>query len=1292
MQILCSSDGGVTRELYTATFAGKLLHKHNYTRTFIYRVSPELSTGQYNITVYVDYRHEVFEFNKTDNNIKTNVLTITQALPDLTVYTLTTHLTSSEAGNDLNVSWVVRNIGNGKTLTSLWTDSILLRFSLSSIFTPYVWQFQHTSPLAANDTYAVSKSIRLPMRLHGNVYASLYVDSDRNTYDPNTVNNKKETGLINIPLKAPDLEIIQMQLTSVDPIYSGDSLILSWNASNIGVSIPTNAFWEDQIVLSPSYKSILPILGSVELRNQGPLKKGAKYQRKSAIQIPSSATGEMFLYITINSRHEVYEGQNLENNAKYLSLFIQNPPSPDLTVRDVTTSVVSTNHGSQRLLVVSWTVLNIGNSMRNDKNWFDAVYLSNNNATLLEKDETYLLFLRSFPVYASLKTHQTYNMKKYILLPSGVVGKYFVSVATDSYGSIVELNGEDNNMARSKLEIEIDSPPVPKLSVNFISITSKSNYSLETCQGKNIWIHFEVSNTGDKTRSKTSWTDVVYLLNIENADIQTVVQNGIKVATVPHIGILHPSESYTLNKSVCIPHDFSGNAYFYLLADVENNGNRRTSAFSSSDLTSINHGMANSPKVDIFTGRLPNIFPSIASNVAEQRGGEPYVLQYNMTNNGEEITNGLRYDAVYLSDDIILDPFDRLLKTQSSLVSLDVNQTVNASVDIFLPLDLVCRNYFLILVVDTLNSIYELDEADNTAYQALTVKESMRSDIAVVDVEAPANASFGNKMQVSWKLINNGSEHTSGYICDTAYVSADDKWDINDEQIGKTTCSFITIGPNAADNIPSSIKSEVPLVADGQYTTVVKTRSNILDYKMENNVGSANHTTNISIAKIFVDNSVTFNYSFYKRKAFLIPNVPRDETLIVAVTRKNDQIPVKIRLRFGKPATDYAFDVTSKETFLPNQTVVQPNTKEGDYYILIVSSGQISNSLSATEMKVEVKIAKFEILRTVPAKASVTGNVTLMFEGTLFPEDVKAELLNNNRSLNALQVFHFSSTLVYATFDMTKAVTNEILSASLSSKSLNLTTTLHYVLEIIDGISGKIKASVSLPSSLRPGEKELIAVDVENVGDADILAPVIAVTTNKVGHIKLLTKLKSTDYKQRYVIVASPAQGPGGILQPKGYSRLFFNVKQINPEIIGKVQISVALIEPDDGRPHEYMGMKDILKFSYYDDYAWNRVWRNFIEYAGTTWSTLTKKVSDISNQLSVAGRRIYELSDFVFFLLDMSDSPNKDNVIIKNTDIRLKNTKFSQVGLEMQRFISPKLGLRNTNSFFGKGWINPLW
>ena len=78
------------------------------------------------------------------------------------------------------------------------------------------------------------------------------------------------------------------------------------------------------------------------------------------------------------------------------------------------------------------------------------------------------------------------------------------------------------------------------------------------------------------------------------------------------------------------------------------------------------------------------------------------------------------------------------------------------------------------------------------------------------------------------------------YKCDTAYLSEDEVWDIGDLQLGSAQCSNIHIQPFEGDS-PNEVSFQqvitAPFVAQQNYTGFVRTRSNLRDPSLRNNIG-----------------------------------------------------------------------------------------------------------------------------------------------------------------------------------------------------------------------------------------------------------------------------------------------------------------------------------------------------------------------------------------------------------------------------------------------------------------------
>ena len=102
----------------------------------------------------------------------------------------------------------------------------------------------------------------------------------------------------------------------------------------------------------------------------------------------------------------------------------------------------------------------------------------------------------------------------------------------------------------------------------------------------------------------------------------------------------------------------------------------------------------------IENGPLPDlrIAPKLASTFF--RSGEPSILQFQVTNQGERTASGPWYDTVYLSQNAAVDELDIRLITTPNNKSLDVRGSYNQSVVVFIPYNLPSSEYYLFFETD----------------------------------------------------------------------------------------------------------------------------------------------------------------------------------------------------------------------------------------------------------------------------------------------------------------------------------------------------------------------------------------------------------------------------------------------------------------------------------------------------------------------------------------------------------------------------------------------------------------
>lgn len=491
---------------------------------------------------------------------------------------------------------------------------------------------------------------------------------------------------------------------------------------------------------------------------------------------------------------------------------------------------------------------------------------------------------------------------------------------------------------------------------------------------------------------------------------------------------------------------------------------------------------------------------------------------------------------------------------------------------------------------------------------------------------------------MNWKIRNNGSRRAEGYKCDTVYLSSDDVWQIEDVRVGNPMCSYVILEPyNAGANrdTPYSITSKLPLTGLGGYHGLVKTRSNILDLNRRNNIAIGPKNINITFPSLPLDGCVSVTLTSGEEISYIITNVPDVKTLIVTVNSSNNDAVHELFVSHAKPATTYKYDGGSRFALSADQEVVISETTAGTYYVLMRRS---DTSPTVKQSQLCARIAKFEIIRVFPNQVAPLGNATLQLEGTLFGPKLEAFLsANETVIIKAESVYRMSSSEVYATF----ITTNLAVGTTFHVKLVNLKTREETVLErslvIKQGEPGQLETHVDFPEALLVDNSGVITVSYENVGDTDILTPILSLSAT--GGVKLRPVQRDRLHSEAFSTVAFLAQalqGPGGILPPKAYGEATFDTVQ-SGGMEGMGNFALRMLVGNE-QPHVYMNSSDDLKPAFLSGALWAPVWENFLVSVGQSVSSFHARMSAVSTFLSRSGRRANLLTDLVQFQLGIAN------------------------------------------------------
>lgn len=724
------------------SFSGLFPPSSTYTRTVYHVIPPSWPTGRYNITVYTDYYNDVFEFIFNDNNEKTVQVNVTQRLPDLTVTHVNSSTTADTVQAYVRVSFSVVNIGAGGTKEAPWYDTVYISPRVSFIQRDALWlgDFPHRVNLASGKEYNMDTGL---IRVSRDVFGERYIHVRTNAYgtvtEQNVKNNIRASGNVALPLVLPDLVVTNFTLVSAnEPMISDSQVLLNWTVENKGTGSTLLKSWHDTVYLSssPSIENNSTKLTKVFFDRES-LAPGRRYNHVSLVKLPLNITGTNYLVLKVNKGGSLVEKDAMTNNLAWTRVRILPAPLPDLAVVD--TSFVFEEE--RRFLTVYWSVANTGNWMRKSASWLDRVIISPSRGAIDGKDAR---VLASESVTAKLDEQQEYGLSVTLQIDNSIRGKFYVHAVTNADKSLSEVPGVLNNVRVARQFLTVPPPLTAKLILTIIS-SFPSQITLATP----FPIAFRVQNVGFVTTKKTSWTDALYAYGRKGANRKEVMEKGTKLKEFSHIGALAAQSFYEVRSNASIPHGFGSSAFIYGFADIHipytpldiDEGRNVTQPnvvqhnVTEPNVTQPTVRPTEPTGIIITEGLLPDLQGSLGSTKVVTRGGQPLNVTFNVTNTGEFSAQGAWYNALYLSQDLLFDPFDLRLGTVRATY-LSVNDTLSLSSEVFIPFDTLDLEYYLLLVVDSKNTIWESDEQNNEASLLIKINKTFSSDLAVLSVSS----------------------------------------------------------------------------------------------------------------------------------------------------------------------------------------------------------------------------------------------------------------------------------------------------------------------------------------------------------------------------------------------------------------------------------------------------------------------------------------------------------------------------------------------------------------------------
>ncbi len=699
---------------------------------------PPSFVGTFWLVAEANYDRGMSEYSYSNNFAITRYpIVITPApYPNLQVSDVFTP-TNAFAGQQIEARWVVTNAGPRSTESAQWEDAVFLstdtQWDTSDVLLGAV---PNPTFLAANQAYSSRLSFMLPIRIQGSYYLLVQADYRKRVNEGGLDgDNTRASNPIQVNLPGwPDLQV--RSVFSPYEGFSGQPATITWSVTNAGSWVTGESAWQDRIYLSTSPTPGPNMTPLASVPHSGAMETGQAYTNSQQVILPVGVSGTNFYFLVqadANNDAWEYVFENNNYGASTHPTEIHLTPPPDLEVISVS---MPSNVCAGFDLPVNYRVSNNGANDTPNYSWQDGFYLST-DASFDPYVDTYL---GSVPHSGQLLRGHAYDGTANVRIPQNVTGNRYLIVLADSQDSVFELDKTNNHRASA---FPVNILPLADLRVASVTVPSGA------LSGFDFSVVYSVTNTGPSPTIAGSWTDAFYLSSSPALNVSSATLLG----TAGHSGQLLPGGFYTNNVTLRLPIGLHGNYYLFVLTDSQ--GGVPEQNESNNFARSVSPLALQLPSNDLQV--------SVIDHPTNALSGFDLSISCIVMNTGtNSIPNTAWRDAFYLSVNETLDTNDLFLGESEHTAPLAGRSAYDNSLTVRLP-DGVAGKFYVLVVTDSRNVVFEQDESNNIAHGANQIAiKSMPPDLVVEAGGAPAGTYIaGTSLPVTWTVRNIGLGQTT---------------------------------------------------------------------------------------------------------------------------------------------------------------------------------------------------------------------------------------------------------------------------------------------------------------------------------------------------------------------------------------------------------------------------------------------------------------------------------------------------------------------------------------------------
>jgi subtilase family serine protease len=736
---------------------------YNRSETFLL---PPAFQGRYTLYVQADADGQVFENGIEENNYAAasgffDVMTLPYA--DLVVDSVTPE-TPAYSGQDLAITWVVRNQGIGLTNRYDWQDSLYLATAPDGGDRTYVASFDHVGFLAPGGTYTRTGHITLPDGIQGTYYA--FLDTGGPFEFVYTENNSRISGPIEVRLTTPP-DLVVSDIIAPDTAPEGSAIDVTWTVLNQGQGDASGS-WVDRLFLRKFGETgVGAPIGTYTY--QGPLQAGMSYTRREQVTLPNHVSDQFEILVVTDADRTVYEHAQENNNQSVddTRIAVSVLPRPDLQMTSITGPAAVDAGGTAS---IDFTVINQGPVATRVPNWTDRVYLS-----LDDKITSDDIVVSSLSNGAALAPGEQYlSLSDTFEIPKRFRGTVYVLVMTDQGGVVDEWPNETNNVQIHPIYVN----PWPFADLVVSDVVAPA----QTFEGSEIEVRYTVTNLGSGATDRGEWTEQIWFTRDKNRPHPGL--GDVLLKTLPYTGgTLERNAGYDRVVTVELPDSLLSGTYYimpwvdpYALV-LEDTLAVNVNPDDPNEVDNNNYKARAIDVIGVPVERRPDPFVQTVTAETFEYAGEEFTFSWTVGNLGPGAATGKWVDAVYLTDQPVFDeadPHKFLLGWFDPLKTLGPGETYTNTQALVLSPAAKGQYVHVKLAMDPVHP-EDRDLTNNTGTAVTDVRDRI-PDLVVNDISLPAVVYSGEKTRVRYTVTNTSDQpiwrHTQ-YWTDRIYLSKD---------------------------------------------------------------------------------------------------------------------------------------------------------------------------------------------------------------------------------------------------------------------------------------------------------------------------------------------------------------------------------------------------------------------------------------------------------------------------------------------------------------------------------------